>query len=151
MPIPETVTEEDVCRWESFFERDKESFENISEDDFCLSKLFKGFTQCSKKEVYISGHWLSEELKKLGADEQTAGECCFANGQKTAFSEDAWETAKQSLEDYKSGNWDRPGPGLADQLNQIYVPRLMKKYELNTTELEKFAALVSAGKISKPM
>jgi hypothetical protein len=70
-----------------------------------------------KSDVRKSGDRLMAELLKLGCAPELASDICFATGQRHAmFPEQMWETVQTTLDRYKLGQWETPGPELAQKL-----------------------------------
>jgi len=75
---------------------------------------FLGREMCER--LFLPGEWLSQELEALGCSHELSERIGFANGQKCFMAKDTWAVAAQSLEDYKNGTWDEPGPELAGEI-----------------------------------
>lgn len=72
------------------------------------------------------GNWLQMELLGAGATEELALKICFATGQRQAMilpGGDLWAPAKDALYRYKQGEWDEPGPELAQKLIKEAIGR----------------------------
>ena len=72
-----------------------------------------------REQVTKAGDWLYEQLRAAGASRELSTDICFATGQRQAMldpGEDPWAVAREALERYKRGEWDRPGDELADRL-----------------------------------
>jgi hypothetical protein len=124
MPRPDNVTDKDMARWEA--EQQEYEQEHGSPPLSLLNQIVpQGFSPPSHKEVWCAGCWLSRELKKLGATDQEIEEMGFANGQHLLFSTDVWQTSSKSLEDFKRGEWDKPGAELAEKLAMEHLPRII--------------------------
>lgn len=95
----ETVTEEDIARW----------------DESAKNSPYRSILKGAILEIWRSGCWLEEEMKKLGATDQESYDCCFAHGQRS-FGRDPWVMAVNALEKWKAGNPDKPGEELAQSL-----------------------------------
>lgn len=67
-------------------------------------------------EIFMSGIWLGDELKKLGASETQIEQICFAYGQRCFGSSDVWETAKEQVQKFREGQADIPGLKLAEEI-----------------------------------
>jgi hypothetical protein len=114
MPMPETVTQEDLDRWGlSWLEYRRDNPAGR------LGRLLRGGPP-DPRRVWYPGCWLHEQLLARGCPAELADDICFANGQRTAAREhegaDPWAIAQESLEAYGREEWDRPGMTLARQL-----------------------------------
>jgi len=125
MPKPDNVTDEDMARWEA------EQKEHEQENGPMLSlfdQIVPGFSPPSPKEVWCAGCWLNRELDRLGATDKEIEEMGFANVQRLVFSTDVWRTSLKSLEDFKRGEWDKPGAELAEKLASEHLPRIIEDW-----------------------
>jgi len=126
--IPDSVTQADLERWREDFERtlatDPAPATALQTFSLMSQLLPGGFTSPPMEEIHMAGCWLGEQLEIAGAGADMEP-VIVANGQKTVFAhieqKDAWDIAQETLESYKAGNWDRPGPELADQLNDKFL------------------------------
>jgi len=122
--MPNSVTQFDLERWKNKFNATEEMAEIIN-----LKNALPGFTIPSLEEVHLSGCWLEERLSIEGASKDEIEAVVRANGQKTVFAhieqKDAWDIANETLKAYRNGNWDRPGPKLAKQLNDKFIRIVM--------------------------
>ena len=120
--IPDSVTQADLERWNEGLEAAQADYAKPSQ---LLSQLMPGFTTPTAEEIHMSGCWLGEQLELEGVSEDEIEPVIFANGQKVMFAhmeqKDAWDVANETLEAFRSGNWDRPGSVLAEQLNDKFL------------------------------
>lgn len=106
MPRPDAVTDEMVAEWDA--EMDSNPPEGLPEFMLQMPEI---------REVYYAGEWLSAELSRVGADEETRQKICFASGQKMVFAPDPWQVVEETVSEYSAnGSFDEPGPELAGRL-----------------------------------
>ena len=104
------IDPEKLDRYEKKWEEDK-----VTEEGKKFVRIAGGEQRAH--DIFISGEWLWDELASLGCDAELCGEICFANGQKCWVSQDAWEVAIRTLEQFREhGAWDEPGKKLAEKL-----------------------------------
>lgn len=102
---PANVTDEDIREWEE------------DRQDYLADEQRNGGTLVPiPADVWHSGCWLSRELAALGCEEKLRSDITAACGQRQAYSADHWQTAVDTLENYKKGVWELPGPELAMKL-----------------------------------
>lgn len=94
MPMPETISAEDLARWDQTFA------------DYTAEQ--PGFTGLlgagpMKERGWYPGEWLGEQLLALGCPHDEMERLCTAAGQRIWASPDAWEVVKQALEAYRAG------------------------------------------------
>jgi len=126
MPIPDTVTQEDLARWEKEYQNSAEK--NDKEADRLMNtckKVMPIFPMVDEREVYYSGCWLGGELHDLGASEEEVSEIGQTHGQRCFFAKvmktDCWDLAKLSIKEFESGDWTKPGEKLAAELCEQYL------------------------------
>jgi hypothetical protein len=140
MSIPETVTQEDLDHW-----REHASpgswvlwMKSIQELTSLITQMFPRFPIVDPQELWFSGAWLASELYELGASSKQQEEIGLAHGQRCFFvrvmKTDCWELAKQSIEDFKSGTWDLPGPAFANKLDDTYMRPFVEAFKKEKLE-----------------
>lgn len=121
---PETVPQADIDKWEvarvAYNETHPENLVPIPPD------------------VWHSGEWLYEQLLANNCTKELAEQIGFALSQKQAFTRNYWELAQKTLDDYKRGVWDIPGPALAMRL-------LKERFGERPDPVEIFQALIADG------
>ena len=68
------------------------------------------------RETWYCGTWLDRKLAELGCPREQIRKICFANGQRCAMARDPWVNTLATLEGYRAGQVDEPGPELAERL-----------------------------------
>ena len=153
-PRPD-ISDEDLRQWEAEFSSvEKQDRPDILFGIAVLRALFPDYTPTDYKEAFIMGRWLYQELKSLGCDNLTAEKIMFASGQKAAadIDNDPWRIAFETLEDYKKGLWDPPGPVLAENLFLKQMKALTTRFGQPSQEAHVKAQEILAGRnrISEP-
>lgn len=90
MPKPNTVTDEQVAQWSKTLDDDLSTPLNYK-----LNPVIR--------EVMIVGYWLAEELLKLSCPQEKILRIQYTVG-AASFGRDAWDTAQNYIDKYKSGN-----------------------------------------------
>jgi len=67
------------------------------------------------KEIYLSGHWLTDQLKQLHAPPHEIEDACQVAGQRSWLN-NPWKAAQFVLDNYKKGVKEQPGEELANQI-----------------------------------
>jgi hypothetical protein len=86
--IPDFVTREDLNRWNK----------NIDEDPYLDPKLAEDATI---REICLAGHWLLEELDKLGCSDSIEVTLQYLGG-KLSFGRDPWIAHEFILNSFKN-------------------------------------------------
>jgi hypothetical protein len=68
------------------------------------------------QEAALCGAWLGSRLRAAGCPDDLSDRICFANGQRCAMSADPWVPTVNALKRYAAGEYDTPGPELAERL-----------------------------------
>lgn len=115
MNPPDFISEEQLAVWEESRPQDNPKLDPGA----VLMLATMGLQPKSDefhKQMYYAGCWLGGVVADDGADENVESMVCQAFGQKAFFSDDPWKVAQECLDQYRTGNWDRPGLELADRL-----------------------------------
>jgi hypothetical protein len=104
---PANVTDEDIREWE------EDRQDHLKEES--RNGGFASFIPVPP-DVWYAGCWLGRELEAAGCPDELRSDITAACGQRQAYSNDPWQTAVDTLENYKKGVWESPGPDLALQL-----------------------------------
>jgi hypothetical protein len=92
MPRPDSVTAEDLARWEI-------NFENLEPPLFPEIKKLPWV-----KESCFAGDWAGEQLEALGCPDDVAAQIIFVSGRRCAVpGADPWASHMLGVEDYKKG------------------------------------------------
>lgn len=114
MPKPDTITAADEARWRA------ELVEIYISHPDSAARLMAGMSLSDAafaERTFHTGAWLGEQLSAAGCPESIWRDICFANGQRCAFSPDPWAEAVAALDQWKAtGDWEKPGPALAERL-----------------------------------
>ena len=104
MNRPVDVTEEDIKQWE------------VERQAFIRNEANESILREPPAEIWYAGNWLLRQLEALNCTKELADEIAFAAGQRQAYAKDYWQTVIEVVENYKKGQWESPGAGLAEKL-----------------------------------
>lgn len=89
MPRPDSVSNEDILRWNEIIEQDPNMTFDMADSAILL-------------EVCYAGQWLREELIKLKCDNVLIGRIMYTAG-GLSFGRDPWDVHQFVLQAYKDG------------------------------------------------
>lgn len=112
MPRPDTITAEDLARWDA-------QCDTFLHDAPGLGVVIE---MAGRERGFYAGAWLGEELRRRGATDAQIDAITFAHGQRQFHVQltrdpcDCWDVAVHVLARYDAGHRDTPGPELAAAL-----------------------------------
>lgn len=98
-----------------------ESYFAAPQEDLKYLRGLTGAARESSKQIMMSGDWLHDRLRDVGADAAQCESVCFANGQRCFGQPDVWKVAQESLDKYVAGKPDVPGRVLAKEIAKEFL------------------------------
>lgn len=123
MPKPIDIDPDNYRRWYE----EAIAFEEDPPPDLAHMRDMPEPVRLVMRDVYVTGCWMKQELRKLGCGEELAEKICFATGQRQMGAPDVWQPAVDAIANYKKGIWDQPGQELGEKLARETLPGLLLK------------------------